>query len=101
MIKDHKIIGADTTLAIGDGSNDVAMIHTAHIGIGLYGVEGTEAASNADYAISNFKHLRRLIFYHGMNISYKMTYFTHMFMFKSAIFAIPPLFFAFYNGFSG
>jgi P-type E1-E2 ATPase len=24
-----------TTLAIGDGSNDVAMIHTAHIGVGI------------------------------------------------------------------
>lgn len=36
-----------------------------------------------------------------MNISYKMTYFTHLFLVKSAIFAIAPLFFAFYNGFSG
>lgn len=25
------------TLAIGDGANDVPMIKTAHIGIGLYG----------------------------------------------------------------
>lgn len=34
LVKDHlnKI-----TLAIGDGANDVPMITTAHIGIGLYG----------------------------------------------------------------
>lgn len=51
MIKDHIGTKNETTLAIGDGSNDVNMIHTANIGIGLYGVEGTEAASNADYAI--------------------------------------------------
>ena len=40
-----------TTLAIGDASNYVAMIHIAHIGIGLYGLEESEASSNADYAL--------------------------------------------------
>jgi P-type E1-E2 ATPase len=39
-------------LAIGDGSNDVAMIHTADIGIGIYGMEGSEAASNSEYAVT-------------------------------------------------
>ena len=91
----------ETTVAIGDGSNDVAMIHRAHIGIGLYGVEGTEAASNADYAIAEFKHIRRLFFYHGMNIQYKMNYFTQLFLSKSTSFAIIPLFYAFFVGFSG
>jgi len=28
------------TLAIGDGANDVNMINSAHIGIGIYGFEG-------------------------------------------------------------
>lgn len=101
LIKDNMGTKMETTLAIGDGSNDVAMIHTAHIGIGLYGVEGTEAASNADYAIAEFKHLRRLIFFHGMNISQKMNLFIQLFLFKSTMFAIVPLYFAFYNGFSG
>lgn len=91
----------ETTLAIGDGSNDVSMIHTAHIGIGLFGVEGTEAASNADYAVGEFKFIRRLLFYHGMNIAKKMTIFVYLFMFKSIIFATVPFYFAFYNGFSG
>ncbi len=26
-----------TTLAIGDGANDVAMLHAAHIGVGIFG----------------------------------------------------------------
>jgi phospholipid-transporting ATPase len=30
-----------TTLAIGDGANDVNMITAAHIGIGIRGVEGS------------------------------------------------------------
>lgn len=42
------------TLAIGDGTNDVAMIQTAHVGLGIKGLEGTDAASNADYAIGEF-----------------------------------------------
>jgi P-type E1-E2 ATPase len=38
-------------MAIGDGANDVNMIQTAHIGIGIQGKEGNQAASFADYAI--------------------------------------------------
>jgi len=30
-----------TTLAIGDGANDVNMIQQAHVGIGIIGKEGT------------------------------------------------------------
>jgi phospholipid-transporting ATPase len=29
-----------TTLAIGDGANDVNMITAAHVGVGIRGVEG-------------------------------------------------------------
>lgn len=37
-----------TTLAIGDGGNDVAMIQTAHVGIGITGKEGMQASLAAD-----------------------------------------------------
>ena len=40
-----------TTLAIGDGANDVNMITSAHIGIGILGLEGAQAARASDYAI--------------------------------------------------
>ena len=40
-----------TTLSIGDGANDVAMILKAHVGIGILGKEGQQAARSADYAI--------------------------------------------------
>ena len=39
------------TLAIGDGGNDVNMIQKAHIGIGIFGKEGYQAAAASDYAI--------------------------------------------------
>ena len=38
-------------LAIGDGANDVNMINAAHIGIGIAGLEGAQAARAADYSI--------------------------------------------------
>ena len=32
------------TLAVGDGANDVSMIRAAHVGVGLRGKEGRQAA---------------------------------------------------------
>lgn len=40
-----------TTLAIGDGANDVNMIQSAHVGIGIIGKEGSQASSYSDFAI--------------------------------------------------
>ena len=49
MIRDRN--PTNTTLAIGDGANDVNMICAAHIGIGIRGLEGAQAASASDFAI--------------------------------------------------
>lgn len=56
-----------SSLAIGDGGNDVAMITEAHIGIGIFGKEGKQAALSSDISITEFKHLKRLLFWHGRN----------------------------------
>merc|ERR1711871_1020693 len=53
------------TLAIGDGANDVSMIREADVGIGIIGKEGRQAANTADFAIGQFKFLKRLMFVHG------------------------------------
>ncbi|KAK4145970.1 uncharacterized protein C8A04DRAFT_10160 [Dichotomopilus funicola] len=54
------------TLAIGDGANDLAMLATAHVGIGISaGHEGSQAARVADYAIPRFRALARLLLVHG------------------------------------
>jgi P-type E1-E2 ATPase len=39
------------TLSIGDGANDVSMILKAHVGVGILGKEGMQAARSSDYAI--------------------------------------------------
>ncbi len=40
-----------STLSIGDGANDVSMIASSHVGVGIMGLEGSQAARCADFAI--------------------------------------------------
>jgi phospholipid-translocating ATPase len=53
------------TLAIGDGANDIAMIQEAHVGIGISGKEGLQAARISDYSIAQFRFLQKLLLVHG------------------------------------
>lgn len=52
MIKDGL---AATTLAIGDGANDVSMIQAADVGVGIIGEEGLQAVNSSDYAIAQVR----------------------------------------------
>ncbi|KAK3370344.1 hypothetical protein B0H63DRAFT_486826 [Podospora didyma] len=60
----HQVPSA-VTLAIGDGANDIAMIQASHVGIGISGREGLQAARISDYSIAQFRFLQRLLFVHG------------------------------------
>lgn len=53
------------SLGIGDGSNDVSLLTSCSVGVGLRGLEGSQAANSADFAADNFGCLRDLLFYHG------------------------------------
>jgi phospholipid-transporting ATPase len=94
--------GADKiTLSVGDGANDVPMILEANIGIGISGMEGTQAVRSADYSISQFKFLRELILYHG-RLSYKrMSNYTCYAFYKNIIVVFTEIYFIIFNGFSG
>lgn len=48
------------------------MIQAAHIGVGIVGKEGKQAALASDFSITKFKHLAKLLLYHGRN-AYKRT----------------------------
>ncbi|QSL65985.1 hypothetical protein MERGE_003122 [Pneumocystis wakefieldiae] len=55
---------------IGDGGNDVSMIQAADVGIGIVGKEGHQASLAADFSVTQFYHLTKLLVWHGRN-SYK------------------------------
>jgi phospholipid-translocating ATPase len=89
------------TLAIGDGGNDVAMIQEAHVGVGISGKEGLQAARAADYAIGRFRFLQRLLLVHG-RYSYKRTALVAQYAFyRSFYISFIQLLFNIYAGFSG
>lgn len=88
-------------LSIGDGANDVEMIHEAHIGIGLYGNEGMNAVQASDYALPEFQGLWRLLFIHGRWNYLRITGLIKYFFFKNMVFTFPQFLYAFSCGFSG
>lgn len=53
------------TCAVGDGGNDVSMIQAADVGVGIVGKEGRQASLAADFSITQFLHIRRLLMWHG------------------------------------
>lgn len=55
---------------IGDGGNDVSMIQAADVGVGIVGKEGRQASLAADFSITQFAFLTKLLVWHGRN-SYK------------------------------
>ena len=57
----------DRLAAIGDGGNDVSMIQAAHVGFGIEGKEGRQAALAADYSLKQFSHIGTVLLYHGRN----------------------------------
>jgi phospholipid-transporting ATPase len=99
MVK--KNIKGAITLAVGDGANDVTMIGVADVGVGLYGEEGSQAARESDYAIGEFKCLRRLILIHGRMNYIRIAEMILYFFFKNFIFTIPQFYYSFYSAFSG
>ncbi|ROW12833.1 hypothetical protein VMCG_00743 [Cytospora schulzeri] len=89
------------TLAIGDGANDVSMIQAAHIGVGISGLEGLQAARSADVAIAQFRFLRKLLLVHGA-WSYHRVSKTIMFSFyKNITLYLTQFWYTFQNVFSG
>jgi phospholipid-translocating ATPase len=51
--------------AIGDGGNDVRMIQSANVGIGIEGKEGKQAALASDFSITKFNTILKLTLWHG------------------------------------
>ena len=69
----------------GDGANDVSMIQVADVGIGLSGQEGMQAVMSSDYAIAQFRFLRRLLLVHGHWNYQRLASLVLYFFYKNAV----------------
>lgn len=98
LVKDTQKV---TTLAIGDGANDEQMIREAHVGVGIRGVEGTTAVRAADYAISQFHFLRRVLFVWGRCSYRQIANMLFYIMYKQAMICFVVFWLGFLSGFSG
>ncbi|KAJ2524734.1 aminophospholipid translocase [Coemansia sp. RSA 2049] len=88
-------------LAIGDGANDVSMIQAAHVGVGISGQEGLQAARSADFAIAQFRYLRKLLLVHGAWSYHRLSKMILFSFYKNITLYITQFWFAFFNVFSG
>lgn len=89
------------TLAIGDGANDLAMLAEAHVGVGISGREGLQAARVADYSISQFRFLARLLLVHGRWNYVRTARFVLGTFWKEMFFYVGTIAYQWYNGYSG
>ncbi|KAG2790821.1 hypothetical protein PC129_g2542 [Phytophthora cactorum] len=89
------------TLAIGDGANDVAMIQSAHIGVGISGQEGAQAVNASDYALAQFRFLQRLLFVHGRWAYRRVTKLMSYMLYKNVTYVLTTFWFGCFCGFSG
>ncbi|XP_026720946.1 phospholipid-transporting ATPase IK [Athene cunicularia] len=97
LVKKHK---KAITLAIGDGANDVNMIKTADIGVGISGLEGMQAVQCSDYALAQFSYLQRLLLVHGRWAYLRICKFLRYFFYKTFAGLLAQVWFAFHSGFT-
>ncbi|KAL7743084.1 hypothetical protein ACLKA6_015012 [Drosophila palustris] len=88
------------TASIGDGANDVSMIQEAHVGIGIMGREGRQAARCADFAFAKFCMLKRLLLVHGHYHSVRLSFLVLYFFYKNILFMGIMFLFQFHTLFS-
>ena len=93
--------GNPVTLSIGDGANDVGMIHESRVGVGISGKEGRHAANSADFAISQFSFLITLMFHHGRYNYIRCSKLVLYSFFKNLLLVSLLFYYCTYSGFSG
>ncbi|OVA17006.1 Cation-transporting P-type ATPase [Macleaya cordata] len=96
-----KIGTGKTTLAIGDGANDVGMLQEAEIGVGISGAEGMQAVMSSDFAIAQFRFLERLLLVHGHWCYRRIAMMICYFFYKNITFGFTLFWFEAYASFSG
>ncbi|XP_042499753.1 putative phospholipid-transporting ATPase 9 [Macadamia integrifolia] len=96
-----KVGTGKTTLAIGDGANDVGMLQEADIGVGISGVEGMQAVMSSDFAIAQFQYLERLLLVHGHWFYRRISLMICYFFYLNLTYGFTLFLFEAYTSFSG
>ncbi|RZC48296.1 hypothetical protein C5167_041254 [Papaver somniferum] len=90
-----------TTLAIGDGANDVGMIQAADIGVGISGMEGMQAVMASDFSLPQFRFLERLLIVHGHWCYKRISKMILYFVYKNLTLGLTLFYYELYTSFSG
>eukprot|EP00981_Chlorochromonas_danica_P009358 scaffold2636_cov176-Ochromonas_danica.AAC.12 len=93
--------GNPVTLGIGDGANDVGMIHESRVGVGISGREGRHAANAADFAVAQFRFITNLLFYHGRYNYIRCSKLVLYSFYKNLLLVSVLFYYCAYSGFSG
>jgi phospholipid-transporting ATPase len=96
-----KNVAGAVTLAVGDGANDVSMIQAAHVGVGISGQEGLQAARASDFSIGQFRYLKKLLLVHGGWGYSRVTKVIVICFYKNITLYLIQFWFTLNNGFSG
>ncbi|XP_063363276.1 phospholipid-transporting ATPase IF [Cydia amplana] len=81
------------TAAIGDGANDISMIHEAHVGFGIFGREGYQAARSADFAFTKFSMVKKFLLVMGHWYYQRLATLIQYFFYKNIVLGNLMLFF--------
>ncbi|XP_048480436.1 phospholipid-transporting ATPase IF isoform X1 [Plutella xylostella] len=88
------------TAAIGDGANDISMIQEAHVGFGIFGKEGHQAARSADFGFTKFAMIKKIILVMGHWYYQRLATLIHYFFYKNLVFGNLMLFYQYHSAFS-
>mmetsp|Transcript_18923 Transcript_18923/g.32303 ORF Transcript_18923/g.32303 Transcript_18923/m.32303 type:complete len:290 (+) Transcript_18923:2529-3398(+) len=77
------------------------MILQAHVGVGIAGKEGQQAARTADYAIGQFKFLKPLMFVHGREAYRRNSLLVLYSFYKNVLYVVAQFYFGFFSSFQG
>ena len=73
----------------------------AHIGVGISGHEGQQAAQASDFSFGQFRFLERLLLVHGRLSYLRLSKFLRYFFYKNFTYTFSHFWFAFFAAYSG
>eukprot|EP00012_Vannella_robusta_P003138 CAMPEP_0206186894 /NCGR_PEP_ID=MMETSP0166-20121206/2674_1 /ASSEMBLY_ACC=CAM_ASM_000260 /TAXON_ID=95228 /ORGANISM="Vannella robusta, Strain DIVA3 518/3/11/1/6" /LENGTH=753 /DNA_ID=CAMNT_0053602365 /DNA_START=418 /DNA_END=2677 /DNA_ORIENTATION=+ len=84
---------------VGDGANDIEMIKTADVGVGIKAGENQHAAASADIAVDSVSQLPNLILHDGKTNWYRNVKLTQLISSMKLTVILSILFYDWYTGF--